>query len=82
MAAIDFTKRGRMPNKAIVATVLVLSLGAVLTLSGRSAYVDISGHVYDRADSAQGACPERTSVLTVTDVFGIDPRRYGGPTGT
>ena len=43
-----------MRNKTIVAGVKVLSLGALLTLPflGRSAYVDISGHVYD---SARGA---------------------------
>ena len=35
-----------MPNKAIVAAVLVLSLGAILTMSSRSPYVDVSGHVY------------------------------------
>ena len=42
-----------MPNRLIVTSVVVLSLGAILTLSAsrRPSHVEIAGYVYDRLDS-------------------------------
>jgi hypothetical protein len=51
-----------MRNKTIVAVVMVLSLAVfTLSVSRRSSYVDISGHVYD---AARGAAPAAGAMVS------------------